>query len=107
MPKKPTKSVSQEIHAKDRALTRFNIHLSSEDYIDIIKDIQAGKTTCVEKQSNRISLHYVTLPDGQEVIAVYDKTRKTIVTFMPEEYIDNKDQIEDEYYSSHIERLFE
>lgn len=81
-PKGRSKAARQESHAKRRAEERFGVSVSDEDYRKIIKSIQEGKTESVEKQSNRVTLHRVKLSDGQEAIAAYDKTRKTVVTLM-------------------------
>ena len=69
-----TKSDVQRLHAKRRALERFDIFLSDEEYRDLATSIRRGKAEFVKKQSNRVSLHRVRLSGGQDAIAVYRKT---------------------------------
>ena len=69
-----TKSDGQRLHAKRRALERFDIFLFDEEYRDLATSIRRGKAEFVKKQSNRVSLHRVKLSGGQDAIAVYRKT---------------------------------
>lgn len=88
--KKNKKRLAQIRHAKRRALERFGVELSEEDYINLVKALQWGQFTPLPgRQSNRVSLYYIPLGDKTSV-AVYDKHRKTIVTFMYQaaDYID-------------------
>ena len=77
-----SKSAGQKVHTKQRALERFDIFLSDEEYRDIATSIRRGKAEFVKKQSNRVSLHRVELSGGQGAIAVYDSIRKTVVTLL-------------------------
>ena len=72
-------------HAKERAGERFGIIFDQKTHDEVIKIIQDGKAKFVERQSNRITLFDVFI-DGKECRVVYDKERKTIVTFLNKDY---------------------
>jgi hypothetical protein len=76
-----TKAKQQKAHAKRRANLRMGISLSDNEYNDLIKHIQSGAAKFHSRQSNRISKFIVTIND-EDYIAVYDRVRKVIVTFM-------------------------
>lgn len=78
---KASKHKTIKRHAKMRASERFGINFSKQIHDEVIKTIQDGKAKFVEKQSNRITLFDV-LVEGKECRVVYDKERKTIVTFL-------------------------
>lgn len=75
-----SKSSRQKAHAKRRLQQRFpnvnpkNIYLWE-------KMIKNGKSTFVESQSNRISLHDIQ-HKGKTIRCVYDKLRNNIVTVL-------------------------
>lgn len=50
---------------------------------EIIAAIRNGRSLIVEKQTNRVTVHDVTLADGKTVRVVYDKHRGELVTFLP------------------------
>lgn len=80
--KKNKKRLAQIRHAKRRALERFGVELSEEDYINLVKRLQANEFMALDgRQSNRVTLYYIPL-GGKTSVAVYDRHRKTIVTFM-------------------------
>ena len=76
------KARCQNIHARQRFRKRHGIEFTRKMSRDIIKQIQMGKATFVESQSNRISIFDVTHECIQYRV-VYDKNRKTIVTVLP------------------------
>ena len=78
------KAKSQRIHAKRRALQRYDISLNREDLEKIIQLIQTGKGRCIEKQSNTRTIFIVEYK-GKDCKVVYDKLRKNICTFLPME----------------------
>lgn len=80
---KKNKHISQRQHAIRRCNERLGISLSDHDYDLIVKQIQENEAVFHSKQSNRVSRFKVTV-QGVETIAVYDKHRKTIVTFLTE-----------------------
>lgn len=78
------KSVCQRIHAKRRAVERYSLDLNRQDLRNIVTVIQSNKATPVEKQSHRVTVFDLTYNEV-DVRVVYDKQRKTIVTFLPKE----------------------
>lgn len=78
------KSVCQRIHAKRRAEERYALELNRDDLRNIVQRIQQNQATHVEKQSHRVSVFDLTY-NNIDVRVVYDKNRKTIVTFLPKE----------------------
>lgn len=88
---KKDKGRAQTAHALRRASQRLGLTLNESDLHKVIKDIQSGKYKCVEVQSNRVSKFKVTIKEV-EVVAVYDKLRKTLVTFLelnPDPFLKN------------------
>jgi len=75
----------QKIHAKRRFAERFNVSMSIGDIYELINSIQLGKSTLLQKQSARISKHNVFCSKlNKNVTVIYDCTRKTIVTVLPD-----------------------
>ena len=85
--KKLSKSQSQRIHAKSRAISRYDIDFNREDLNQIVSLIQKGKGILVERQSLRITIWLVKYKN-EILYTVYDSTRKNIVTFLPIEDYD-------------------
>lgn len=75
------KRKAQQRHARRRASERLGVRLSKHDIAEICKQITSGKARLIEKQSNRVSVFEVMVA-GQQTHAVYDRQRKTIVTFL-------------------------
>lgn len=75
------KADCQRIHATKRAKERFDLDLNSKDYDQLVNMIQKGKAKFLRKQSNRVSLFNVNFKE-QDMDIVYDKNRKTVVTFL-------------------------
>lgn len=80
-----SKARSQRSHARKRALQRFDVQLNRHQLQALVTQIQNGFATLVERQSLRVSVWRITLEDGRRPHVVYDKQRKTIVTFLPED----------------------
>lgn len=78
-----SKVKAQRRHAQKRAAERFGLFLNRDQLNALVKQIQTGYALLVEKQSNRVSVWRVSLPDGGSANVVYDKQRHTIVTFLP------------------------
>jgi len=76
-----SKKQSQEIHARRRAYERYGVFILPGAMDALVKTIQKGRAQFVKRQSNRISIFDV---DNKRV--VYDRKRKTIVTFLLKEY---------------------
>ncbi len=68
------------LHAKRRALERYNFDLNRNTRKEIIAGIQQNKYKFLERTSNRTT---VWLVHGMRV--VYDKSRKELITFLPPE----------------------
>lgn len=81
------KAKDQEAHAIRRAYLRYGLRLTQNDLAEIRHMIQAGQSTCVELQSNRIAVHELHYR-GARIRVVYDKQRKTVVTFLNEDMDD-------------------
>lgn len=87
-----SKLKAERIHAKRRFLERFGLELNRSEYADLVKQIQSGKAQFVSRSSNRITkwiVKYVGGGKNEQLIAVYDKMRHSIVTFYP---------IDEDYY---------
>lgn len=82
------KKLAQRFHAAERADSRFGIHYNRHVRREIIKQIQSQKATFIDKQSLRLSRWLVKVED-QDVVVVYDKNRKEVVTFLKPEWIGN------------------
>lgn len=83
---KRSKTVCQKIHAKNRIKERFGFEINKHEYRYLISLIQNNKAQFIKRQSNRTSLFLIKIKNI-ETVAVYDKIRKTIVTFLPKEWI--------------------
>lgn len=71
-------------HALRRAMERYGLHLTEQDLNLIRKAIQAGASQCVNKQTWRVSVHDLRYMDT-DIRVVYDKERKSIVSFLTHE----------------------
>lgn len=81
-----SKAAQQRKHAKRRARQRFGIILTQNDEAIIKQKIQNCEAIFIYKQSNRVS-HFGIKFQGKDMIVIYDKIHKTIVTFLyPEKY---------------------
>jgi len=79
---KNKKARQQYRHAKNRAFERYGLCVSDDDLETLVREIQAGKTEHVFRQSQRVSIFKAHFKD-KDVQVVYDGQRKTIVTFIP------------------------
>lgn len=86
MERKYTKKQNQRFHARIRAEERYGITYNKYVRAQILKLIADGKTIIIKKQSNRLSIREVTLEEKQ-IVFVYDKERKEVVTFLPPEEV--------------------
>ena len=77
-----TKAQAQRLHAKRRADERYGLTLNRAALEAMAREIRAGRSTPLGRQTHRTSLHLVTV-DGETVRVVYDRNRKTIVTCLP------------------------
>lgn len=77
-----TKSESQRKHAKLRARERYDIWLEDRDYDALVEQITSNRARHVYTESQRIG-HFIVNHEDREMLAVYDRNRKTIATFLP------------------------
>jgi hypothetical protein len=87
-----TKTQSCKAHFRRRLNERFGLSLNKQARRGIIHQIQHGKATCIEKQSNSRKKFIVDIA-GVKAICVYSRAQSTIVTVWPwepdDELIDN------------------
>lgn len=82
-----SKKAAQNKHAKKRAEERFGIKLNKTDIHQIVTCIQEKRDNVafVKALSNRVSVWKIDF-NNAVALALYDKHRKNIVTFLPEHY---------------------
>jgi hypothetical protein len=69
------------LHAKERALERYEITLTKRDILNIIQLIQAGKSLDQFKLSNARSLHLIDY-NNERLPVIYNKVTKRLVTVL-------------------------
>ena len=88
---KRTKQQCQNVHARRRFIQRFGIPLTKELKLQLLTMIHKGHCQFIEKQSNRISLFDLYIPDnGTKIRVVYDKIRHNIVSVLYPEGVDGE-----------------
>jgi hypothetical protein len=74
-------------HSKKRAIERFHVKLNRNGLYNIVTDIRNGHSQFKKKVTNRVTAWIVRIPGANEdAIALYDKHRKAVITFMPLDY---------------------
>ena len=81
------KHLSQRIHAKKRALQRYGVQLTTAQIFDLIDQIKSRDAILVAKQTLRVKVYLVTHGD-RYMVAVYDRKRKEIITFLPHDSVE-------------------
>lgn len=84
-----TKKAALNKHAKKRAVERFGVKLNRDDIFNLVSKIRANtkEVTFVKTLTNRVTAWKVDLPgNNEQAIALYDKNRKAIITFLPTNY---------------------
>lgn len=76
------KTKALRIHAKRQAQRRYNVVLNTEDLAHLVNLIRDGQALFVARKSLRVSCWKVSF-EGREMVVLYDKQRKAIVTFLP------------------------
>jgi len=71
-------------HARQRVLERFGIDFTTEKLSRMVAAINGGKFPLLFKQSNRVAVYKAKI-EGKSPTVLYDKVRKCIITFLPEE----------------------
>ncbi len=91
--KKLTKAQCQHIHAKARAKARYEIWFNNDLKTKFVKWIQTGDVNSkyIRSDSIRISIWAVKY-NNKWIPVVYDKKRKSIVTFLPPEVLDEENE---------------
>jgi IS30 family transposase len=87
--RKGDKKKALKAHSFRRAVERYDLDLTDELRQEIIGQITSNKSSPVEVQSHRVTIHDVELEDGTIVRVAYDKKRGQLITFLhktPEEY---------------------
>jgi len=79
---KGSKKRAQRIHAKRRAVERYGSELSNSKLNEICKSIQSNKGTFLGRSSHRTTIWEVNYNNIVYKV-VYDKNRKSIVSFLP------------------------
>lgn len=87
----------QAVHAIKRLEERYSFVGGKKFLGRIIGEIKGNNSEFIFKQSNRVAIHKVTL-DEREFFVVYDKERKSIVTFLTKEMVDNTLEKEKQNY---------
>lgn len=79
----PSKKLAQRIHAKKRLEERYGLTVNRKELREIISLIQGGNACFLERKSTRVTkwqLQY----KGRDIIALYDKNRKNLITVLPQ-----------------------
>lgn len=78
-----SKAKAQQKHAKRRAYQRYGLWLHDDDIKNMVEQIQSGRATFVDRQSHRVT-HWIVEVEKKKIRVCYDKTRKQIITCLPE-----------------------
>lgn len=74
-------------HAKKRAEERFGVTLNRYDLYNVSSAIRSQNAKFKQAISNRVTAWIVNVPNtNEEAIALYDKHRKCVITFLPLDY---------------------
>ena len=77
-----TKNKCQNMHFKQRVRERYGLEINSHDRFDMLRQVQSGRATFVDKQSLSRTIFIVNVKNT-DIKVVYDKTRKTFRTALP------------------------
>jgi hypothetical protein len=76
------KRKAQIKHAKKGLLSRFDMAINDNEYLQMINKIKKGRAVFVRRTSKRVTIWDV--PIREKVLrCVYDKSRQVIVTVLP------------------------
>ena len=81
-----SKEQQEKKHFKKRVFERYDIKLNDGEYDYLVSKIRNNDKTIVKfltKQTNRCTVHLITYK-GLEIVAVYDKLRKQLITALPQ-----------------------
>jgi len=82
---KKNKAKCQTGHFLRRVNERFGMHLNEHDIRAMVRMIQNGETTFVQRQSCRVVVHDVVY-QGETLRVCYDSQRRTLVTVLLPEW---------------------
>lgn len=89
--KKASKSHAQRMHAKKRAWQRYMLDINQSLYKELVDNIKNQRFAYpIERQSHRVTTYLVKVWESWYPVA-FDKLRKEIVTFLPQEYFKDVD----------------
>lgn len=94
MARRRSKALNQVRHARLRALQRYNVELMDSDIRTIVAMIQDGRARPIERQSRRLTMFCVRYRSVQ-MYPIFDRTRKTIVTFLTTQMVEDGRSDED------------
>ncbi len=86
--KKGDKRTAQKLHAYRRLEQRFGITINKAEYEALVSQIRCGQTDGI-RETLRVAHHRMTVK-GIDLVAVYDKQRLSIVTFIPVHWSEKK-----------------
>ncbi|HVH77971.1 MAG TPA: hypothetical protein VM782_01155 [Stellaceae bacterium] len=69
-------------HAMQRASERYGLTLDRKLHKEILDKIQRGHCRLIQRQSLRVAIYDITLPEAT-VRVVYDRKRHELVSFLP------------------------
>jgi len=96
------KKQSEKNHFKRRVFERYDISLNDGEYDFLVNKVKTNDKSIVKflmKQTNRVTVHLISFKN-QEIVSVYDKLRKQLVTALPCECKDINKIV---FYSEEIE----
>ena len=79
-----SKKKAQNIHAKRRAIERYGLSLNKFALKEMVRQIQSGKAQFLERSSIRVT-KWLVKHEGQMIPVVYDNKSHTVVTFLPDD----------------------
>lgn len=77
-----TKTEACRVHAKRQAYRRYGIFLNGEDLRSLVNEIHNGRALFITRKTASRSCWKITWC-GYDLVAIYDRSRKVIVTFLP------------------------
>ena len=83
-------------HSIERAKERYGLCLEERDIAKIARKIRQNDSICLEQKSRTRSLHLVEY-QGENMVVVYDKRRKTIATILGRNSREYRKYIKDRY----------
>lgn len=84
--RKRDKKKSQYMHTIQRVGERYGLRITNADVDKMVRDIQSGNSTPIEKQTNAKTIHVIECR-GVSIYVAYDPSRKSIRTALPKEYV--------------------